>query len=384
MRYPRTESTDARLLVRSLGLLLNQVAVYGPVHNVTKTAIQRVYEEVYEKLNRYGVLEFTVKNNLICVNGFSEDLDSSVSSNLVRRFSQLDIAGLLFTRPVSERDFERSIKILARPAAVITKDSGVEALLTAEGVRSVSVVSVAYRRVEEDAEDIDEAETRSGTAVREVSAAATEDGVFDLSAELMGEAESDLLPFDAGLRDEEKRSAEKEKRKKQSSKLAELLRQTAELLEGNSENPKDELGRVVEALETVRTTLLEMSSDSQIAISSFARDVDEDKDTVAGLEAYARRRGFSLKLTREDLLDRYAELNQEIIQPLTVSSGVIEMLRKQQAGAVSETQDELLKMAFESIERVNELVSYVHTIAGLPDSFTPDSSVINDSYISRH
>lgn len=36
-------------------------------------------------------------------------------------------------------------------------------------------------------------------------------------------------------------------------------------------------------------------------------------------------------------------------------------------------------MAHESIERVNELVTYMHGVSGLPDSYTPDMDLINDS-----
>ena len=384
MKYSKVDSADARLLVRSLGLLLNQAAVYGPVHNVTKTAISRVYQEFKENLERYGVLEFTLKSNLICVNSQSGDLDSSVSANLVRRFAQLDINGLMFVNPLPECEFERSVKVLALPIAMITEASGVQAMFLSEDIKSVQVVNVDYKRVDEGEQKDAEPEIGLDVVGDLGEADLPDSGIFDLSDDLVNFA-PELSSYGSENIDDrkemERREAEREKRKAQSSKLAELLRKTAESLESNSvENPKVELGRVVGALETVRTTLLEMSSGSQRAITCFAREVDEDKLTVAGLEEDARRRGLNLNYTRENLIERYAELNQEIIQPLTVSTGVIEMLRKNQAGKVSEPQEELLKMAHESIERVNELVNYIHAVTGLPDSFNPDSSIIEDSY----
>jgi len=40
----------------------------------------------------------------------------------------------------------------------------------------------------------------------------------------------------------------------------------------------------------------------------------------------------------------------------------------------------MLRLAAESVDRVNQLVAYMHRIAGLPTSYTPDNGVISDSY----
>ncbi len=394
MKFSKVESGDARLLVRSLGLLLNQASVYGPVHNVTKSATARVYREVLENLNRYGIVEFSVKSNLICVNGSSDEVDSSISSNLVRRFAQLDISGLLLCLPMPPREFEKIVRILSMPIAQVAESDGVERLFANENIHSASVVNVNYRRVESTADAADDAVTlldagAPGTADAGDTAAArhrappapaqSDGGVLDLTDDLLS-GDIPLAAFGLSAADE-KRAAEQIERKRQSARLAELLRKTAESLEENTEqNPKVELGRVIGALEKVRSQLLAMSRGSESAISTLARAVDADKLAVAGMEADARRRGCPLKLTREELLERYAELNQELLQPLTVSTGVIEMLRKEQAGEVSATQKELLGMAHESIERVNQLVDYMHGVSGLPTDFNPDEELIADSY----
>jgi hypothetical protein len=380
MKYPQVDSSDTRLLVRSLGLLLNQASVYGPVHNVTKSATKRVYEEVIENLERYGVLEFAVKSNLICVNGCSDDVDSSVSSNLVRRFAQLDISGMLLRLPMPVREFEKIIRILAMPVAMVTEAGGVATLFAREKISSADVVKVDYKRVEHGEIDNEEpaGTFKVGSFRNTGGISSTESGVFDLSAELLG-SDPAFAAFDTDGFSENYAAALRE-REKRSLQLAGLLRKTAESLERNSvENPKVELGRVAGALEMVRSALMQMTVSSESEISSFARDVKEDKATVAGLEEDARRRGCPLKLTREELLERYAEINQEIIQPLTVSTGVIEMLRKQQAGELSGLQNELLDMAHESILRVNELMELLHSVSGFPQSYKPDIKIFESN-----
>ncbi len=399
MKYAKVDISDARLLVRSMGLLLNQAAVYGPVHNVTKSATARVYEEVRQLLECYHVLELTVKINLICVNGSSEEIDAAISTNLVRRFAQLDINGLLMVSPLPLREFEKAVKILAMPIALITQSAGVSRLFERENIKAVAVVRVDYKRVMDAAiadlepepdvqptvetEKVDKPEPPPPVKTEKIPTAATTisapTGVIDLSADL---ADDELSYADFGLKSsEEELNEHRRQRRAQSAHLAELLRKTAETLENNpAQDPQQELEMVISALEQVRLQLIELSHGSEKAISSLAREVDADKLTVAGLEADAIRRGFPLKLTREELLERYAELNQEIVQPLTVSTGVIEMLRKEQVGEISESQQELLKMAHESIDRVNQLVSYMHGVSGLPRTFSPDAELIGDSY----
>ena len=68
------------------------------------------------------------------------------------------------------------------------------------------------------------------------------------------------------------------------------------------------------------------------------------------------------------------------MQPLTVSTGVIDMLHSGKGGALTESQRDMLKLASESVERVNQLVAYMNRIAGLPESFTPNAAIISDTY----
>jgi signal transduction histidine kinase len=158
-----------------------------------------------------------------------------------------------------------------------------------------------------------------------------------------------------------------------------MLRDAAAALERDqgSEAPQTEMSGT---LDKIREALSEMAAGSRRDISTLASQVDEDSKTIASIESAARRRGIGLKLTRGELVQRYAELNQEIVQPLTVSSGVIDLLSSGKAGDLSESQLELLKMAAESVDRVNQLVSHMSSISGLPESFTPDREVISDSY----
>jgi DNA-binding XRE family transcriptional regulator len=93
--------------------------------------------------------------------------------------------------------------------------------------------------------------------------------------------------------------------------------------------------QILEAIARIREALAEVTRESERHIAALADQVDADRQTIASIESAARRRGLGIRLTRAELVERYAELNQEIIQPLTVSTGVIDMLGSGNAGPLT-------------------------------------------------
>jgi len=182
-----------------------------------------------------------------------------------------------------------------------------------------------------------------------------------------------------GVSDEPTASAET--RQSRAQQLAVLLRETASVLEHDLDLDSDQRRQqILEAIVRIREALAEVTRESERHIAALADQVDADRQTIASIESAARRRGLGIRLTRAELVERYAELNQEIIQPLTVSTGVIDMLGSGNAGPLTPSQHDMLRLAAESIERVNQLVAYMRRIAGLPTSLTPDMDVIDDTY----
>jgi signal transduction histidine kinase len=295
------------------------------------------------------------------------------------------VGGLLFTPPLDRQEFQFCVNLFGTPPQKLVAEGGFEAILKRAGLRSIRVVSVAYQRVTGDEPAVASDKAKSHFFSAEPVVARIEEAVkpkrpamLDLSAALNGSAplgtdDSPDLPESAP----ETRSAQS--RRERSAALAAMLRDAAAALERDqgSEAPQTEMSGT---LDKIREALSEMAAGSRRDISTLASQVDEDSKTIASIESAARRRGIGLKLTRGELVQRYAELNQEIVQPLTVSSGVIDLLSSGKAGDLSESQLELLKMAAESVDRVNQLVSHMSSISGLPESFTPDREVISDSY----
>ena len=81
-------------------------------------------------------------------------------------------------------------------------------------------------------------------------------------------------------------------------------------------------------------------------------------------------------LSRRQLLMLMAELGQELRQPLTVVTGAIDMLIGNYFGPVADAQKPILEMAAESSRNLDELISRMIRISGMPTSLSPDEKVL--------
>jgi len=85
-------------------------------------------------------------------------------------------------------------------------------------------------------------------------------------------------------------------------------------------------------------------------------------------------------LSRTEILRILAEIAQEISQPLTIINGTVTLIRSLRAGPLSAPQGELLSMVSESGRRMEQLVSSLARIAGVPDELEPDQSILSAAY----
>jgi hypothetical protein len=385
MAYAVIPEATAVLVVRALGMLVNQAGVYGPLHNVTQGAARSVFVELEQALATFGPIEIAAGENLILVNGAGEELGAAAGKNLLDRMNLYKLGGLLFTRPLDQREFLFVVQLFGTSPMKLAAEGGFEAVLKRANLRSIRAVSVAYQRLTGDEPAIEPDTGKSIYFSAEPVAPRTAEplkpakpGVLDLSAALAGAAPSGR----GTTADEPERHAESASqatRRERAQALAAMLRDTAEALERGLDEESSSLA-VSQTLSRIRDALTDMTDGSQRDIAVLAGEVDEDSKTIASIESAARRRGIGLKLTRSELIQRYAELNQEIAQPLTVSTGVIDLLNSGKAGTLTESQRELLDMAAESVTRVNQLVAYMTRISGVPSSYTPDGGLIAATY----
>jgi signal transduction histidine kinase len=133
-------------------------------------------------------------------------------------------------------------------------------------------------------------------------------------------------------------------------------------------------------LDSISQEVASLAARAQGHADTLADKVDADRDTVAKLEADARAHGIGIELSREELLGSLAEINQEITQPLSVASAVVQMLSNGTLGDVPDAQKDILKVATDGMERLDKLVKYLGRISGMPQNLSPDFSIINEAY----
>ncbi len=364
MAYAKIPEKEASLLIRALGLLVNQAGVYGPTHNVTQRAASSVFAELDAIVRRYGAIEIVLKDDRLLLNGSLDGMDATSARNLLDRMVMHKVGGLLFLPPVDRDEFLVCIALFGTPPGTLVEEKGgFEAALKQANLRSIQAVEVAYQRVSDPGHPEPSVVTPPASIIADVE---------DLAA-----AWARNFSMQNGVSDEPEVSAATRQRRAQH--LAALLRETAALLENDLDSDQQQQ-QILDAIARIREALAEVTRESERHIAALAEQVDADRQTIASIESAAQRRGLGIRLTRAELVERYAELNQEIIQPLTVSTGVIDMLGSGKAGPLNASQRDMLRLAAESVERVNQLVAYMRRIAGLPTSLTPDTDTIADSY----
>jgi signal transduction histidine kinase len=151
-----------------------------------------------------------------------------------------------------------------------------------------------------------------------------------------------------------------------------LLRQTATLLEQKAPDApaglSEDLARACRLLRDQLDTLL------------APRPHAADRADRPGMDSPAHGWRHGATLSREELLARYSEFAQEIAQPLTISTGALELLLSGQTGSLPAHQRELLEMTAEGIARLNTLVEHLNAISGVPASLAPDARLLEQAY----
>lgn len=121
--------------------------------------------------------------------------------------------------------------------------------------------------------------------------------------------------------------------------------------------PRDKVRAAVAAM---KTSVEEVASDTERRLERF----DREWGALRGKSADAR--------TLRDMMDRLAELGQELLQPLTVINCVLNMLATGGGELIPEASREMVELANDSGNRMRDLMQRLLDIVGLPRSLTPE------------
>ena len=143
--------------------------------------------------------------------------------------------------------------------------------------------------------------------------------------------------------------------------LTDLLRQLQSTAPGDGALPR-----------LVDNILSEMNK----TLQQTALRAEAQMETLKRIVMIPAGRPDNADLSRRQLLMLMAELGQELRQPLTVVTGAIDMLIGNYFGPVADAQKPILEMAAESSRNLDELISRMIRISGMPTSLSPDEKVL--------
>ena len=132
--------------------------------------------------------------------------------------------------------------------------------------------------------------------------------------------------------------------------------------------------RLTKTLHEVNRSVDGLVADTRAKIRDLAVAVEEG-ETDGPHDTPRQGTGKRAGMSRKRLLAVLAEIVQEACQPLSVIKCVVEMLCSRLMGEVSDSQEEMLRLAAESASKINVLIDDLRRISGEPDSLSPDAAV---------
>lgn len=382
MKTQKIPETHFLPMLDSFGMLVMQTSMYGAAHNVTVQSLQEAYGLLRAVVDKYGLIELALSDNAYLVNGNPVDAGSRRMEPFFKRFEAHKVHGIIFSREVTENEFQTTINLLSGTPASLERLGGFLNALNNARLKGVASTESKYRRVM----DLEETEQEkhagsSNTGVFSLDLGGNFDE-FHISAETV-DANSPLIVAGDGDSSNKLSLAERlgATRREDALKMASMLRATAALLENENQIPPG-IGekQILSSIERILKMVEASSQETREHINRLASQVEADRLTIATIESQARNRGVGINLTRSELLEQYAEINQEMLQPMTAAIGSLELLQSDKGGKIPPAQAELVRLAYESMQRVSQLLKYMSKISGLPETLTPDENVIKGTY----
>jgi hypothetical protein len=362
------EAAAARTLATVVGAAIANTRVYGAAHRVTGESVGRAAAEAASALEACGRLDIVVHAQRLFVNAAVVEPDISPIQTFRDCLLQLEVQSLSIPAPLYRSEFEAFLRVLTATREEAEAAGGFGALLMRAGLARMKVGRMSVRAVDETDE---KPAAQPETAKPQRQAKPVKTGAkksFDLSEELaalnnVAEAASSdedgnaVAGLNAVVND-----------------LKARVRADAALAGGASTR------ELTEALQRVERAILELIRQTERKVGGLVANVEADRPVVERIEREARERGVPLHVTREALLTGLSEVVQESYQPLSVVDGAVELLRSGRLGAVTDAQREMLDAMADGMGRLGKLVGFLRKISGVPESLTPDKTILGEAY----
>jgi len=423
------DEKDRRDLAQRLCLALRNVQVYGTEHTVSAQSLRDFYDALVNLLDRFPEIEWSLAEGRILLNGQPCELRTA-DDVLARRMQVCELETFTFLDSISRVEVTRFITWLATGAdpkngeesfvgiriadsvyarissSAYAGDSTLDGPLAGSGAGRGGEGTGGVRKFDLDSMlgDAPDGLTASAglhrlAATQQMSRYLQQQRLVAVQREQMltlvqqaagdvqalaalqqqfleaGGGEIDWLQIcrDAGV-------VGKASSQGGGDQGIHQLRNEVEALRKRCAMGQVDAAHVTEELDKIRGSLDGLMQTIQGRADTLVEKVDADRDFIARLEKQARESGEPIHLSREELLASLAEINQELAQPLTVSSALLEMLSTGRLGYVDAKQQEVVKVANTSLQRLEVVVRYLQRLSGMPTALAPDQGLLSELY----
>lgn len=363
-------------LLRSLGMLLQQAGMYGLQHNVAALALRETFAQFESSLAVYGAIELNKTENVLLVNGIPIDTKDPIAHQIAQKISDNNLGGLVFRPEMTIEEFTTFAKLLSSSPVMLNQLGGMKNAIENAGLTTIATSETAYKQVPTDSHVTQIADTPIKPKTNHKSVIDLTEGFSEAETQSILNTATPTFSHKAQI------ASTRLKRSNNVEKMASMLRATAALIENEGMLP-GELGQqqILASIDRILKMVETTSRETRAQISKLAGQVNADRQTIASIESAARKKGVGFNLTRKELLEHYSEINQEMVQPITVASAALDLLLSGAGDETTPAQKELLKLAQEGMQRANQLVEFTNRISGLPESYTPNENLIRDTYL---
>jgi hypothetical protein len=156
------------------------------------------------------------------------------------------------------------------------------------------------------------------------------------------------------------------------SLLDQLMADVEEKPDEEAPPPEEKVDRLTQHLSEVNAEVQQLTAVTEHKIHDLVTEIQTD---LAMPEGEAAATGKPLRLSKRKLVKALAEIVQEICQPLSVVGCSLNIVTEKMLGDLTDPQMDTLKLAAESVEKIQKLVSAMEEISGMPDDLDPDSNL---------
>ncbi len=379
--------------VRFLGIAASKVGIYGSGHPASQGAVGDAFSACQTLLADHKAVEFSLDRHNLVVNG---EVADQVNGQLLAQFIERQrMSGFVIKAPLKPDDFATFVALLGTAPQQLEPDGGLTGAMSKAGLLSIRSVETQYQRsgsANEGKERENPASTSSPSPPPRSShghprsPAEKTANVLDLSLEMTLEDATRALFEDAGSAPPEPGPAPSPsvpstfEGPASTRRLESLVRQLRLLTQAIGSRGIAGPGAGTILIRQLRQEVSDAAEGARSHIDSIATDLLADARIVDDLEMGARSRGIVLRNSRSELLAKLAEVVQELYQPLTVASGVVDMMLGGNLDAITPNQSEMLKLASESMALVGHLATHLKELVGDPEKLNPDETILKSAY----